>query len=180
MAKRVAFSGVVKQYTLAHYSLFVGRALITIKYTSFMINSLSDDATVSAPPTLEPRETVRDTTPSPRSNNESSTAFLVDVGLLILKNDRQEWMNIEELVQVAKKQRIEFQGQSVVLKELDEGLRLLFDGKEEIYSNGVNVVFSLRRVKWELVPQVRFYRYNPNCNIKDRAVLPENALLIAR
>jgi hypothetical protein len=110
----------------------------------------------------------------PEANDQGVIGLLVDLGSIILKKDRQEWMGVEELCELTKENGIKFQGHQAKREEVEKGLKTVFGDREEVYNNGVNVVFSERRVKWDLVPQVRCYKYNPNCNIKDSAVLKDS------
>jgi hypothetical protein len=122
---------------------------------------------LSAPGVIEPAFLTgseiahNDTDSQLPSTADPATSFLVDLGKIILKRERQEWMDVNEIAKMAKEHALRFQGHYAGPGELEAVLRKVFADKEEMYSDGVNVVFSQRRVKWDMLPMLRYYRHNP-------------------
>ncbi len=93
------------------------------------------------------------------------TNLLVQLGKVLLKdNQRREWLDIETLSELCKENHILMDGKIPSSNELEVKVRELLKKSEELYAQGVNVIFADRRVKWDLVLMARFYAYNPAHN----------------
>jgi hypothetical protein len=92
----------------------------------------------------------------------STARFLVRLGKLILQNDRREWITVDELQDLARHYGIQIHDRTPNSKELERMLQESFRNSDELYADGINVVASMRRVKWDQVFMLRFYKYNPN------------------
>jgi hypothetical protein len=90
------------------------------------------------------------------------TQLLVDIGQVLLK-DRQstDWLDLEEVSRLCKENGIYLDPKPPTPDELEHHLRPLFQAQDEIWESGVNVVGLNRRVGWDLVFSLRFYKYNP-------------------
>ena len=120
-----------------------------------------------ASPVMSPRIEFNDSVDS-RSNASSSPEaypiipFLVRLGNLVLQTDKREWMTVEDLYELAGCNNMKIGAADLQCGDLESQLLELFRDREEIYTEGVNVIGCLRREKWDLVFMLRFYRYNPD------------------
>jgi hypothetical protein len=124
-------------------------------------NCIVKDATIA--PTVSPPTTANSITPPTTTTHItgcSTTLFLVEVGRVVLKKESQDWMDLDALYEVSKEHGVKMHG-NPGRDALESALRKLFADKEEITSNGVNVVAYERRQKWEMVFMVRFYKCPP-------------------
>ena len=79
-----------------------------------------------------------------------------------MKDNRQsEWLDMEMLSEFCKDKHILLQGNVPTAQELETELMPFFKQIDELYADGVNVIWNNCRVGWELIFMVRFYRYNP-------------------
>jgi hypothetical protein len=88
--------------------------------------------------------------------------LLKEAGLLALKGGHNtDWMSMEDLTKLCKEHDLELQDKCPTPEDLETHLRPLFQTKDEVYHEGVLVVGMDRRVGWDLVFMLRFYRYIP-------------------
>lgn len=88
--------------------------------------------------------------------------LLKEAGFLAMKGGHNsDWMSMDELAGLCKENGLKLQDKTATPDELETHLRPLFQTKDEIYHEGVLVVGLDRRVGWDLVFMLRFYRYNP-------------------
>ncbi len=88
--------------------------------------------------------------------------LLKEAGFLALKGGRNsDWIGMEELAGLCKQNNLKLQDKPPTPEELEKELRPLFQMKDEVYHEGILVVGMDRRIGWDLLFMLRFYRYNP-------------------
>ena len=92
-------------------------------------------------------------------------SFLVQLGNVLLKEEKQEWLDMDKLSELCKAHKIQLNGDYPGSDELESALRKLFGNKDELFAEGVNVVGYDRKIGWEFAFMVRFYKYNPNWKV---------------
>lgn len=134
-----------------------------------MIESIAQNIVSAA----EVQESTKASSPEEPANHQSGntstiaqepiTAFLVNLGQIILKHEKQEWLSIDDIYDMSRKHSIRLQGHYPSRDELERLLQDFFKDKEEMYSNNMNVVAHYRRHKWDLLLMLRYYKYSPAC-----------------
>lgn len=96
------------------------------------------------------------------SKTMQALQLLKEAGFLAMKGGHNsDWMNMEELAAICKENGLRLHDNTTTPDDLEKELRPLFQTKDEVYHEGVLVMGMDRRVGWDLVFMLRFYRYNP-------------------
>lgn len=92
--------------------------------------------------------------------------LLVALGRTQFKEGKSSaWPGMEELASLCKEHNINL-GVPPLPQDLEKQIRALGDTMDELYADGVNVVWNDNRVEWDLVFQVRFYPYQQGTSIQ--------------
>lgn len=96
------------------------------------------------------------------ATKEPIEELLVNLGKHLLANtDHTDWLDMDSVLQGCKTHGVTLANCQPTPKELEIKLRCYFSSKEEMYREGINVIWNDWRVGWELVFMVRFYYYDP-------------------
>lgn len=84
------------------------------------------------------------------------TQLLIEGGGLLLKNAQQsEWLSVDEFTSLCQEHNI---SPYLTADQCEAELKHLLSGRDEMDVENVNVVAMERRVGWNLVFMLRFYR----------------------
>lgn len=92
---------------------------------------------------------------------DSISSFVVTLAKALLKADRREWLDMEEVAEFCRSRKIELAGERVDSERLEKQLRPLFSQNQEFCAPEVTVDGYERRVGWDLKFLIRAYPFTP-------------------
>jgi hypothetical protein len=104
----------------------------------------------------------------PRQSNHDVARLLVALGKVLLKNQPcSDWYGMQELSDLCQDHDLELNDSTPNSKQLEALLRALFEQADELYQDGINVIWNDNQIEWDSVFQIKFYKYDPNTTSHD-------------